>query len=104
MSHFHTVIERINHRALDGRDWRHQVISQVDAHGSTKALKTTFLKPYFTSAGKEAWSKSDGYTVHFPSLKITYHDRRTEFLFKQSENSLENQLQKLLQGEIHDCI
>jgi len=91
-----TALHQVNEQATEGQDWFSQVEDQVDGHGVTIALTTTFLKPYFTSQGKPAFSKTDGYTVELPSLRIRYHDRRTEFVFKKNENKLERLLEKLL--------
>lgn len=92
MSNYLKAIHRVNEQATENRGWFSQVEHQVDRHGVTTALITTFLKPYFNNEGKPAWNKSDGYTVQFPSKKLTYHDKRTEFMFKQNDNKLERML------------
>lgn len=91
-----SLVQGFNQTATEGRDWLYQVMHQVDGQGVTTGLKTTFLKPYFNQHGKEVFNKSDGYTVHLPSLRVSYHDKRTEFLFKQNDNQLERTLEQLL--------
>ena len=91
------LLEQVNEDATEGTDWTHQVLTQADNKGVLQSFRTIYSKPYYNQHGKQAWSETDGYTVHFPSLKVAYNDKRTEFRFKQNNCKLELQLQKVLE-------
>lgn len=97
-----SIIQKFNREFIEelDHDWNYDVIP---TEGSM-ALRTYILKPYFNYQGKESISRSDGYTVHFPTMRLTYQDKRTEYFFKQNNNELEIKLQKRLMEKADVCL
>lgn len=91
------LLEQVNEDATEGTDWSHQVLVQADIHGVTQSFRTVYSKPYYNQHGKQAWSETDGYTVSFPAFKLSYHDKRTEYRFKQNDCKLENCLYRVFE-------